>query len=87
MSGFKIDGKEVAVRIIKYLLEGAAVATAAVLIPKKSLSMEEVLTIALVAASIFSILDLVSPSIGASVRSGVGLSIGSGVGGGFHLAK
>jgi hypothetical protein len=41
--------------------------------------MQEVILLALVAASIFSILDLLSPSIGSSARQGVGLATGFGM--------
>lgn len=79
---FTIDGKEIMVRIIKYLLEGLCVGIAAALLPKSKLSVEEILTIALVAAATFSLLDLFSPSIGASARMGSGFAIGSTLAGG-----
>jgi len=87
MSNFSVDGKEIVVRIIKYLLEGAVVALAAYLIPAKKLSGEEVFTIALCASAIFSLLDLFSPSIGSSARMGAGIGIGGGLVGGFPIAK
>jgi hypothetical protein len=81
-SNFNIDGKEIIVRIIKYLLEGGCVALAAALLPKNKLSGEEIFTIALVSAATFSLLDLFSPSISASARMGSGFAIGSGLVGG-----
>jgi ABC-type Co2+ transport system permease subunit len=72
-----VDVKELTVRILKYILEGAVVAIAAWLIPSKKPNVEEVLTLALVAAATFSILDLFLPSISASARMGVGLGIGA----------
>jgi hypothetical protein len=72
-----VDVKELTVRILKYILEGAVVAIAAWLIPNKKPNVEEVLTLALVAAATFSILDLFLPSISASARMGVGLGIGA----------
>jgi ABC-type Co2+ transport system permease subunit len=87
MSNFTVDGKEVVVRIIKYLLEGSVVGLAAYLIPSKKLSGEEVLTIALVAASIFAVLDLFSPSISQSARLGAGFGLGAGIIGGLPLAR
>jgi hypothetical protein len=77
--GLAIDGKELAVRILKYILEGAIVAIAAFFIPSKKPNVEEVFTLALVAAATFSILDLFLPSISASARMGVGLGIGAGL--------
>lgn len=84
-SNFSIDGKEIVVRIIKYILEGAMVGIAALLIPKQRPSIEEIMTIALVAAATFSILDLFSPSISTSARMGVGLALGSGIVGGVPI--
>lgn len=87
MSNFSIDGQEILVRIIKYLLEGSVVALAAYLIPSKKLTGEEVLTIALVSSAVFALLDLFSPSIGASARQGAGFGLGGGLIGGFPLAR
>jgi ABC-type Co2+ transport system permease subunit len=74
---FSVDTKELVVRVLKYILEGSVVAIAAWLIPSKKPSLEEVFTLALVAAATFSILDLFLPSISASARMGVGLGIGA----------
>jgi ABC-type Co2+ transport system permease subunit len=79
MSDFSVDGKEIVVRIIKYILEGAMVALAAYLIPSKKSNPEEILTIALVAAATFSLLDMFAPSIGSSARFGVGAGVGLGL--------
>lgn len=76
MSNFSVDGKEIIVRIIKYILEGSMVAIAAYMIPVKKPSLEEILTIALVAAATFALLDMFAPSVGNSARFGVGLGIG-----------
>jgi hypothetical protein len=76
MSDFSVDGKEIIVRIIKYILEGAMVALAAYLIPQKKSNPEEILTIALVAAATFSLLDMLAPSISSSARFGAGAGIG-----------
>ena len=79
MSGF--DLSEILKRAIKYLIEGLAVAIVAVLVPKKSLNVEEIIIIALTAAATFSVLDLFIPSMGSSVRQGAGLGLG------FNLVK
>lgn len=83
MSNFSVDGKEIVVRIIKYVLEGAMVGIAAFLIPKNKPSLEEILTVALVAAATFSLLDMYAPSISQSARFGSGLALGSSIVGGF----
>lgn len=45
-------------RLIKYALEGAAVAVAAFLLPGKVLKISEIAMIALVALATFAILDI-----------------------------
>jgi ABC-type Co2+ transport system permease subunit len=68
---------EVLNRVIKYLVEGLFVAMAALFIPRHRLPMDEILTLGVVAAAIFAILDVVSPSIGATARQGAGFGIGA----------
>jgi hypothetical protein len=62
---------EIVNRIIKYLIEGLVIAAAAIFIPKKALPMEEVMTLAVLAAVGFAILDAVSPSVGVTARQGL----------------
>ena len=68
---------EVLNRVIKYLVEGLFVAMAALFIPRHRLPMDEIITLGVVAAAIFAILDVVSPSIGATARQGAGFGIGA----------
>ena len=68
---------EIINRVVKYLVEGLFVAIAAVFIPKRSLPVDEILSLGLVAAAVFAILDVVSPSIGSSARTGAGLGLGA----------
>jgi ABC-type Co2+ transport system permease subunit len=75
MSGM-FDFNELIKRAIKYIIEGIMVAIAAYAIPKKSLNVEEIVVIALMAAATFSVLDVFVPSMGASTRNGAGLGIG-----------
>jgi len=79
------DFNEFIKRAIKYIVEGIMVAIAAYAIPKKSLNVEEIVVIALMAAATFSVLDVFVPSMGASARSGAGTGIGLGVIGGLPL--
>ena len=69
--------QEIVRRIVKYLVEGLIVAIAAYAIPKKSMNIEEITLLALVAAATFSILDTYIPSIGSSARTGAGFGIGA----------
>jgi ABC-type Co2+ transport system permease subunit len=80
------DVNELVKRAIKYLIEGLAVAICAILIPKKSLSVEEILVIALTAAATFSVLDVFIPSMGSSARNGAGMTLGSSLVGGIRIA-
>jgi hypothetical protein len=68
---------EIVNRVIKYLIEGMFVALAAVFVPKKALPWEEILVLGVVAAAVFAILDVVSPSIGYTARQGAGFGIGA----------
>lgn len=74
-----VDWGELARRAMKYLIEGLMVAIASYAIPnvKRSLSLEEIVLIALTAAATFSILDTYVPSIAVSARSGAGFGIGA----------
>jgi hypothetical protein len=72
-----INFREVLKRAIKYLVEGLMIAIAAFAIPKKSLDIEEIAILALVAAATFSILDTYIPTIGASARTGAGFGLGA----------
>ncbi len=72
-----VDINEFLVRIIKYILEGAMVAFAVALVPANKVTIEEIFTIALIAAATFSLLDMFAPSIGTSARMGAGFGIGA----------
>ena len=63
-------------RFVKYLLEGAAVAVAAFVIPRKKLSVNELIVIALSAAAVFSVLDTFAPAISSGARLGSGFGVG-----------
>jgi hypothetical protein len=76
-----ISATEVLTRVIKYFLEGLAVAVAMVIIPKKVPNLEEIIVVAVVAAVVFAILDLLSPSVGLTARQGAGFGLGA------HLVK
>lgn len=84
---FQVDLKEVLVRIIKYIIEGVIVAVAAFLIPGKKIAVSEIVTIGILAACTFSVLDFAAPSIGASARSGAGAGIGLGLTGGLPTSS
>ena len=64
-------------RALKYLLEGLAVAVAAIYIPKRSLPFDEIGALALVAAAVFALLDVLAPSVGVTARQGAGFGLGA----------
>ena len=78
---------QVGKRVVKYSLEGLMVAFAALVIPQKNaLKPEDVLSLALVAAATFAVLDLLAPTnadgvednrIGDAARFGAGAGIGA----------
>jgi hypothetical protein len=82
-----MQNTQVGKRVVKYSLEGLMVAFAALVIPQKnSLKPEDVLSLALVAAATFAVLDLLAPTnedgvednrIGDAARFGAGAGIGA----------
>jgi hypothetical protein len=68
---------EIVNRVVKYLVEGLFVAVAAIFVPRRTLPWDEIVTLGVVAAAVFAILDVVSPSIGATARQGAGFGIGA----------
>jgi hypothetical protein len=83
-----ISVTELVTRVIKYLLEGLAVAVAMIIIPRRVPSLEEIISVSVVAALVFAILDLLSPSVGLTARQGAGFGLGAnlvGFPGGAHM--
>jgi hypothetical protein len=76
-----IDVGDLVHRFVKYALEGLVVAIAAFWLPKfmggKSLPLSQIGMIGMVALATFAILDVYSPSVGASARTGAGFGIGA----------
>ena len=62
--------------LVKYVLEGLAVAVAAFYIPRKNMNLQEVALIAITAAATFAVLDMFTPFVGSSARQGAGFGIG-----------
>jgi ABC-type Co2+ transport system permease subunit len=80
-----VDFTELVKRIIKYLVLGLVIAVVSIVIPKKSLNLEEVIILALSAAATFSILDVFVPSIADSARNGLGFGAGLNLLGGIKM--
>lgn len=76
-----VDMGDIVSRVVKYAVEGLAVAVAAFLLPKwmggRSLPVSQIGMIAMVALATFAILDYASPSIAGGARQGAGFGIGA----------
>jgi hypothetical protein len=64
------------IQVVKYLLEGLAVALASHLVAGNKLDIKEIALLGVTAAAIFLVLEHFSPSIAASARQGAGFGIG-----------
>jgi hypothetical protein len=62
--------------LVKYALEGLAVAVAAFYIPRKNMNLKDIALIALTAAATFAVLDMFSPFVSVSARQGAGFGVG-----------
>ena len=65
-----MDSRELCKRVVKYVLEGLVVAIAACVLPKDKFRFEDVLALALVAASTFAIIDTMMPSLSYTFKYG-----------------
>ena len=74
-----VDAREVMTRVLKYFIEGLVVAVAAYALPGKALKVVDVVSIGLVAAATFAVLDLFAPnsSVASAARQGAGFGIGA----------
>jgi len=72
-----MDSRELCKRVVKYVLEGLVVAIAACVLPKDKFRFEDVLALALVAASTFAIIDTMMPSLSYPLNMGVGFGLGA----------
>lgn len=72
------DAREICKRIVKYVLQGLVLAFAAIVLPKKTPDLEEAFTLAVIAAAVFAILDILAPNsgLGEAARQGAGLGLG-----------
>lgn len=71
-----LDYKELLKRLIKYILEGLAVAVVAYYFTRGKLDGKEILILGITAAAVFAILDVFSPAVSFGVRFGTGFGIG-----------
>lgn len=63
--------------LVKYMLEGLAVAAAAYFIPtRRPVDPKEIALIAVTAAVVFAVLDMLAPTVSKGARLGTGLGLG-----------
>jgi hypothetical protein len=62
--------------LVKYILEGMAVAVASWLIPSNKMSHKDIIVISLTASAVFAILDQFTPLVADGARQGTGFAIG-----------
>ena len=72
-----LDVKDIVSRLIKYLVQGLAIAIVATIIPHKKLRPFEIATLALTAAAVFAVLDTLAPSISSYAKQGAGFGLGA----------
>jgi hypothetical protein len=65
--------------VVKYITLGLVIAIVCLILPKQKLDLEAVISLALVAAATFAILDLFAPTLSAPAQLGAGLGIGYGM--------
>jgi hypothetical protein len=78
-SSSSMDWQTIVNRVLAYTIEGLVLALAAYFIPAKgNMKVNEIITIALVGAATFALLDLYMPNstVAQSARSGAGYGIG-----------
>ena len=76
---FAYDYKEIAKKVIKYLLEGIAVALVAYYFMSDKLGAKDIFVLGVSAAAAFAILDQFSPTVAMGARFGAGFGIGQGI--------
>lgn len=74
---YSLDVWEALVRLMKYLLEGIAVGIVSYWVTKPTRgNFNEILVIALTAAAVFAVLDVLAPAMSAGARQGAGMGAG-----------
>ena len=63
--------------LVKYVIQGTAVAVAMFLIPRNQVAPKDIMMIAVTAATVFLVLDLFAPAVAEGARSGSGFGLGA----------
>ena len=78
-----VNSRELCKRLIKYLLLGLVLAFAQLVIPKRSVNIEEVVTMSVIAGATFAVIDLFSgeESMGKDARTSAAFVMGARIAG------
>lgn len=78
MNNRMVDSRTLCNRLLRYLLLGLTIAFAQLVIPKRNVTLEEVISMAIIAAATFAVIDLFGgdETLSNSTRQGAGLGIG-----------
>jgi hypothetical protein len=79
MDSLSLDTRTLCKMVVKYITLGLVIAIVCLILPKQKLDLEAVISLALVAAATFAILDLFAPTLSAPAQLGAGLGIGYGM--------
>jgi ABC-type Co2+ transport system permease subunit len=63
--------------LVKYVIQGTAVAVAMFLIPRNQVAPKDIMMIAVTAATVFLVLDLFAPAVAEGARTGTGFGLGA----------
>ncbi len=74
-----IDTRTLCKMVVKYITLGLVIAIVCLVLPKQKLDIESIISLALVAAATFAILDLFAPTLSGPAQLGAGLGIGYGM--------
>lgn len=76
MPGVHVSLAAVVSNLLKYLVEGLAIAIVAYALPAKKLKLDEIAMIAVTGAATFAILDMYAPDTSGAARMGAGFGVG-----------
>ena len=74
-----LDTRTLCKMVVKYITLGLVIAIVCLVLPKQKLEVQAIISLSLVAAATFAILDLFAPTLSGPAQLGAGLGIGYGM--------
>lgn len=71
------NSRELCKKVVKYILQGAIISIAVLLLNKNKPDFEAVVALGLIASATYAIIDLFAPSLTMPVNLGVGFGVGA----------